>query len=299
MLGWSLLSFACGPAVDPSDANETSGGTSGAPTTTASTGSATGGVTSSTSAGAEATSGNESGSGTGGSAEGTTFVPDTETGETDECDIWAQDCPDGEKCMPWANDGGTSWNATKCSPIQRDPDRIGESCTVVDSGVSGVDSCEAASMCWNVDPKTNEGTCFAFCMGDETDPICEEPGYVCPISADGVVIVCLPTCDPLAPDCADGELCIPTYADSFLCAPDASGAAGAAGDPCEFPNVCDPGLLCAPGQIVPDCETSGCCTPFCNLQAPDCEVDEACVPYYRPGDAPPGYENVGLCGVEA
>ncbi|HET6585475.1 MAG TPA: hypothetical protein VFG69_18580 [Nannocystaceae bacterium] len=23
-----------------------------------------------------------------------------------ECDLWAQDCAEGEKCMPWANDGG-------------------------------------------------------------------------------------------------------------------------------------------------------------------------------------------------
>ena len=34
-----------------------------------------------------------------------------------ECDMWTQNCPEGEKCMPWANDNGGAWNSSKCSPI--------------------------------------------------------------------------------------------------------------------------------------------------------------------------------------
>ncbi len=40
--------------------------------------------------------------------------------------IWAQDCPEGEKCMPWANDGGGSWNATRCSPLDPNPSAVGD-----------------------------------------------------------------------------------------------------------------------------------------------------------------------------
>ncbi len=30
-----------------------------------------------------------------------------------ECSPWAQNCPPGEKCTWWANDGGNAWNATR------------------------------------------------------------------------------------------------------------------------------------------------------------------------------------------
>jgi hypothetical protein len=284
--------LACGPAVGggaETDANgDTDGsaststaGTSGGPSTSTSTSTSSSGDTS------------ESGSGSQGEAE---VSEGSGTGSSEECDLWAQDCPPGEKCMPWANDGGNAWNAAKCSSIQRDPDEIGESCTVQESGVSGIDSCEAGSMCFHVDAD-NEGTCVAFCKGDETNPICDAPDHVCPISGDGILNLCLPTCDPLAPDCAQGDMCIPTHNEWFICAPDVSGDAGADGDPCEFVNVCDPGLVCAPAEVLPDCEASGCCTPYCDLQAPDCAADEVCVPYFEPGNAPPGYENVGICGV--
>jgi hypothetical protein len=69
-------------------------------------------------------------------------------GQTYECDLWKQDCPPGEKCMPWANDGGGSWNATRCTPLAEDPRQPGEPCTVEGSGVSGRDDCDIRAMCW-------------------------------------------------------------------------------------------------------------------------------------------------------
>ena len=68
--------------------------------------------------------GGDDGSGDGGDDGGTdtgsdggAFIQEPDGGGTDiECDLWGQDCPDGEKCMPWANDGGSSWNATKAAP---------------------------------------------------------------------------------------------------------------------------------------------------------------------------------------
>ena len=186
-----------------------------------------------------------------------------------ECDIWADDCPPGTKCMPWANDGGSAWNATKCTPLAEDPRDVGESCTVEENGVSGIDDCGPRSMCWNVDPETLMGECAAFCSGSEANPTCDDPCATCHIPGDGVLILCLPVCAPLAQDCGEGQACYPVN-QSYTCAPDASDDAGAIGEACEFINVCDPGLFCAPAELVPGCEgASGCCAPFCNVLAED------------------------------
>ena len=217
-----------------------------------------------------------------------------------QCDIWAQDCPEEEKCMPWANDGGSSWNATKCTPLDPAPQQPGDVCSTEGGGVSGVDNCAKSSMCWNVDPETNEGTCVAFCEGSEEDPMCA-PGFGCTIANMGTLILCLPKCDPLVQDCGNGDLCLPQPGggDLFICVLDASGEVGAYGDPCEFENACDPGFLCINPEYVEGCQAGGCCTPFCDItEMPDqCPGDsQECIPWYDM-DAPPEYENVGVCGI--
>jgi hypothetical protein len=220
-------------------------------------------------------------------------------GGSDECDLWIDDCPPGEKCMPWANDGGGSWNSTKCTPLARDPKSVGESCTVEDSGVSGIDDCGPRSMCWNVDPDTLMGECVAFCSGSDANPTCEDPCDMCPISGEGVLILCLPTCDPLVPTCDDNEGCYPiSYA--FICVPHADDGMGALGDVCEFVNVCDPGLYCASAETVPECEGASCCASFCDpLAAIPCAGmpdGVECIPWYEEGEGPPCVSSaVGAC----
>ncbi|MCX4242327.1 ribulose phosphate epimerase [Paraliomyxa miuraensis] len=226
-----------------------------------------------------------------------------------ECDIFAQDCPPGEKCMPWANDGGSAWNATRCSPIAMNPGQPGDECTVEGSGTSGIDDCDLGSMCWDVDPETNVGTCVAMCTGDESNPICEDPDTSCAIANDGAIVLCLPNCDPILQDCAEGQACYPIQ-DAWSCAPDASGESGVYGDPCEFINVCDPGLICLGAGAVPPgeaCEgAAGCCTEVCDLTDPTGDAQcsgqaggQTCQPWYEEGSAPPGYEDVGACALPA
>jgi hypothetical protein len=226
-----------------------------------------------------------------------------------ECDMFAQDCPDGEKCMPWANDGGNSWNATRCSPIADNPGQAGDECAVEGSGTSGIDDCDLGTMCWDVDPKTNIGTCVAMCTGDESAPICEDPDTSCVIVNEGAIVLCLPACDPLLQDCAEGQACYPV-ADAWNCAPDASGETGIYGDPCEYINVCDPGLICLGAGAVPAgeaCEGSaGCCTEICDLTDPTGDMQctgapggQLCTAWYEEGSAPPGYEDVGACSLPA
>jgi len=248
------------------------------------------------------TTDDESSSGDDGPPGFTFIVPDDIPNGEFECDPWAQDCMKGEKCMPWANDGGSSWNSTRCAPLDSDFVVVGDECTVEGSGVSGIDNCELGAMCWNVNPETNTGTCVAFCSGAEANPVCEDPGTSCNILNDGALILCLPNCDPLLQDCNEGEACYPTN-DAFSCVPDAGGEMGAFGEGCEYLNVCDAGLFCAAPDGVPDCEGSlGCCSSFCEFTDPEASAScpgaaggQECVAWYEEGQAPPGYEGVGAC----
>ncbi len=229
--------------------------------------------------------------------DGMSFIPSDDGPPPDlECDLWEQDCPEGEKCMLWANDGGNSWNATRCSPIAENPGGPGEPCTIEGSPYSGIDTCELGAMCWDVDLETLEGRCVAMCIGDRESPTCEDPNSSCIITS-GPPALCLPNCDPVAQDCAEGEACYP-FSDVFHCIPDASGEMGAPGDPCEYINACDPGTFCAQADIVPDCMGAlGCCSPFCAVDdpMPPCLPGQICAPYYEEGSAPGGYELVGAC----
>lgn len=102
-------------------------------------------------------------------------------------------------------------------------------------------------------------------------------------------------CHPLAPDCGPNEGCYP-QGGVFLCAIDTSGSSGVALDPCEFINVCNPGLACADTDDMPSCSGAfGCCTGYCDLTLVDSCSQGVCTPYYADGAAPPGHENVGWC----
>lgn len=219
-----------------------------------------------------------------------------------ECDVWTQDCPPGQKCMPWADDGSGSWNATKCSPVDANPGQEGDPCTVEGSAVSGIDDCDVGLLCWYFD-ENNNGSCIDMCKGTPDAPTCDM-GQVCDVSNDGVLILCLNTCDPLITDCPAGQICFAAQSGTdFICDFDASGEMGMYGDPCEYINVCDPGLFCADAAAVPGCEASGCCSPYCNLMEPNTcpgmAMGQECVPWYPEGMAPPGQENIGACAVPA
>ena len=155
-------------------------------------------------------------------------------------------------------------------------------------------------MCWNVSQDTGKGTCVAFCTGSQEAPNCG-PGTNCVIANDGVLILCLPGCDPLTQDCPNNDLCIPQpMGDGFVCVLDASGDMGAQNDPCEYANACDPGLICANPALATECDpqAAGCCLPFCDLSMPECtNMGAMCLPWYEMGMEPPGLENVGVCGL--
>jgi hypothetical protein len=219
------------------------------------------------------------------------------TGDEPLCDQWAQDCGDGYKCAAWANDGSNAWNSTKCVEVMPNAGVPGDECTVEGSGVSGVDSCAAGAMCWDVDPETNKGVCVGLCLGTPDAPICD-PGQACAVAND-VLNLCLPSCDPLAQDCPGDDLCLPS-GEGFLCVLDASGEEGQAFDPCEYGNACDAGLYCVDVVYGKECDSqaAGCCLPFCDTGAVECPGDgQSCIAWYEAGQAPPGFDTVGICGI--
>lgn len=222
-------------------------------------------------------------------------------GQPFECDLFEQDCPEGEKCMPWASTDG-SWDATRCTPVADAPAQLAEPCTVEGSATSGIDDCGPGLMCFEVDPKTNEGTCEDLCTGTPSDPMCQEPGDACLVSNGGALVLCLPACNPVMQDCGPGQGCFPNQ-DRFFCTPSA-GPAAAHGDPCSFVNECAAGQLCLDGLAFSACESSTCCSTACALDDPDADLacaaldpGQSCQPWYEEGAAPAGYENVGVCSL--
>jgi len=309
---WGLcvaLLVACGPGKS----GEASGGSSGASEGDSSGEVSTGGVTTGGgSTGGAPTSGAVTGTSSASSCgddctasnEAAGFIYGAPDGGLDpeiECDVFAQDCGPGKKCTAWADNGGGAWNATKC--VEVTGDKVpGDVCTTAGGGVSGMDDCEVGAMCWNVNDR-NEGICVALCTGTPDAPVCDD-GFACAIANDGVLNLCLPTCDPLLQDCAGADLCIPN-GNNFLCVLDASGAGGKAGDACEALNGCDKGLVCLnTAAASSECMqgATGCCSPFCDFVKQDtmCPPGTECVQWFDPMDpnTPPDSDAIGVCAVK-
>jgi hypothetical protein len=198
--------------------------------------------------------------------------------------------------MPWAIDGGDVLDGTRCTPIAAMPRERGDPCEV-DGPLSGIDDCAAGMMCWDVDPEMNTGVCVDMCLGGLSDAVCVDPTTACLVDEGGVVIACVPPCDPLLQDCAAGEGCYP--ADSGFFCRVAGGAAY--GESCETDRGCAAGHVCAAPEQVFGCEGDlGCCTEFCYLAAGD--PDEICSGAadghtcrpFADGEGPPAVA-IGVC----
>ncbi|WP_255215885.1 ribulose phosphate epimerase [Pseudenhygromyxa sp. WMMC2535] len=224
--------------------------------------------------------------------EGTTFL-NVDMPSVAECDPWAQDCPDGEKCVPYANDGGNSWNANKCVTILGDGS-IGDECTW-DGIIEATDTCGTDSVCWDAQDVDGVavGVCTAFCDGSPDDPSCDV-GTSCLIANDGSITLCIQNCDPLLQDCEASGLACYWAVDSFQCIATSQGLQ--LNEECGYINDCDEGMVCLDASVLPNCAGSACCAGYCDIDDPQClDGDTECVTFWEEGEELPGYENVGIC----
>jgi hypothetical protein len=211
------------------------------------------------------------------------------------CDVWMQDCPEGQKCVPYSNDGSTTWNDYKCVDIAGDQ-APGEPCTWGGFGAA-TDDCDATSVCFDVEEIDGQlvGTCYAQCTGSPADPMCD-PGSNCAIAGDGVLVLCITSCDPLLQDCEPGLGCF-WVNDEFSCVPTTEDIP--TGQPCGFANDCAAGSQCAEAGSLPECNGASCCTAYCDLAVGDAgcvaQPGTVCAAFYPVDMAPAGYENVGVC----
>lgn len=206
------------------------------------------------------------------------------------CDVFAQDCPEGEKCVPYSEGGGIPWDAVKCVPLMGNV-HPGGPCSAMDGGL---DDCAEGAICGSTD-----GICIELCGGSPEAPTCKDPEkFICAFAGANVFSFCVRKCDLLLQDCADDELCLP-FAGGAECVPDASGDAGQTFDFCKFVDECDKGLFCIEPASAKECavKDGGCCLPFCDLSDPDVVCPGAgqlCESIYD-GMAPPDHVNVGVC----
>lgn len=107
------------------------------------------------------------------------------------CDVWKQDCGDGEKCSIWSSDGRGTPDVTRCVPVSGTPAGPGERCTRSDSLLTGVDNCDAGSTCYDIDPVTLVGTCVPVCTGEVAAPRCPD-GLQCEMAFSDLLPICLP-----------------------------------------------------------------------------------------------------------
>ncbi len=211
------------------------------------------------------------------------------------CDIFADDCPEGQKCTWGGYPDGSFFEFTLCVPLDPDPLPDGSPCTYdLDDPFSGVDRCGPGAICaegyvgdgaWD-----GEASCVSLCRGTIEHRYCEA-GMAC--LGTRALWVCTPYCDPFAQDCGEGARC-DLHGGEPLCGGDGPGELGP-GEPCGWSHDCALGLSCLLGSS-PGCEY-GCCTPFCDRTDPQAEcpfAGQVCVEPFE-GYVPLGAEKVGVC----
>ncbi len=190
-----------------------------------------------------------------------TFLPDV------PCATLTQDCGDDNTCAPWSQSLGGALQGTYCVPPG--PRQEGQTCTPVcrdDSALNcGFDlACDVYS--------GGPAECRRLCDGTDqecVDSVCLMYEGLDPRSLP--LSFCAGECDPVSAaggGCGLEQRCAIVEPGVTQCVPE--GVSVSNGASCTD-QPCAPGLICAPGSSVPDCETDECCAPACSTveECPD------------------------------
>lgn len=245
----------------------------------------------------------------------TPLDPDGTTGaESRVCDVFAQDCEAGEKCLstrPYAQpilveDGVPAW----CTMIADAPLGPGDACIVDRDAyrVEGVafDDCAAGLLCWGLDDD-GRGRCESLCVAGYAAPTCA-PDSTCPIDAGAHARVCVPRCIPRTDDCEREEEGCYLQSSQWGCYPSdafVDDREGSTGYPCSYAFHCRDDHVCLDKDEFAGCPVDGgyggCCAKLCALGDAGADAscaadapDRVCRPWLEAEDAG-GYADLGVC----
>jgi hypothetical protein len=236
--------------------------------------------------------------------DGRVFIGDWDI-PTQECTVFDQDCPDGEKCIPTTS---SDWGIYKCVPINGDKG-VGESCFLYEGQA---DDGDANSHCANA--KLSEegyvGTCIPLCQGEPYENAwCPGQGescddFRCVFFGQDAIPFCVQTCDPYLGGCEDEGLNChyeSGYVNDFICM--VRTVEAQLGEPCDWTNDCTEGLYCVNAEYLPSCSDYACCTPYCEMgDDAGCHAQVPGTGCYGPliwGEpAPEECSQVGVCTLE-
>lgn len=227
--------------------------------------------------------------------------------EPTECEVGQNDCPPEQKCTAVFGEEaelGSENIGYECVPVLGD-DLPGQACEVLDQR-SGRDSCVEGSFCLS-DSDGDNAKCASYCVGGDAQ--CGEDEH-CVVRGSNDFALCLPSCNPLAVDCADPWVCTEDPGEArWFCQPRLEGQQGGYGSACvPLENaLCPPGFACVESIAVDAQEcldqpnAVGCCGQLCDTSNPEAtpcpSPREMCLPLYEDGGVDPELENVGVCAV--
>lgn len=215
---------------------------------------------------------------------GTSGVLDPPTCETKD-----DKCPVGFKCVPYYKDSDEITDKQGCFPLPSLPDGLGEPCESLLPNLLGADSCAKGLVCFGY-------ICRHLCVGSN-DLICPDSKEWCFDWFDNHTLqTCLPTCDPLASTCPNGESCNTLYP-VYVCGSHPGDLPAFA--PCSSDLDCNPGLTCKNGAVAVECAQTPCCTSLCKIgEAGNCPgVGQVCKPMYDGVPPLPMYDTLGFCSL--
>jgi cysteine-rich repeat protein len=239
--------------------------------------------------GPAATTGSTGSAGSTGSTDATSASPTTSGDSSDATTTTATTTTTASTTTDLTTTTGPPLSTSSTGELTNDPPAV-----CGDGHVDPGEECDDGNQ---VDDDTCRNTCLL--------PSCKDGAHnqnETGIDCGGNCPECL-LCDPLAQDCPAGEECIPAP-DVFSCVLDASGEEGQFNDPCEFANICDPGLLCVSSEQASsacDQNIGGCCQPFCAFPEQACpNPDQFCKQYFDPtllaADDP--RLKIGICALK-
>jgi hypothetical protein len=93
-----------------------------------------------------------------------------------ECDVLAQDCPAGERCVPTSADGFPPWTGASCMMLPPMPVGLGEPCATAGPWQ---DDCDAGRFCVPDAQGSDVGVCAPLCDPSQMDSCGAEACWFC------------------------------------------------------------------------------------------------------------------------